>query len=125
MSWCSWPSLSPSASSRPLSFFTRHRDETFSGRPHRRASLPISRRSPFSYISAISPIEQGVNQLTKQVPIWRKEIASGKGTVGHLARQLHLSDYLGGTSTGSLAEDLASGALGAGKLVLSAVSSNS
>ena len=104
-----------------VSFFTRHRV---------RRSLAvlivvfiaIAVVAVFVY-SAISPIEREINQLTKQVPIWRKEIASGKGTVGHLARQLHLSDYLGGTSTGSLAEDLASGALGAGKLVLSAVSS--
>jgi predicted PurR-regulated permease PerM len=104
-----------------VSFFTRHRV---------RRSLAvlivvfiaIAVVAVFVY-SAISPIEREINQLTKQVPIWRKEIASGKGSVGHLARQLHLSDYLGGTSTGSLAEDLASGALGAGKLVLSAVSS--
>ena len=104
-----------------VAFFTRHRV---------RRSLAvlivvfiaIAVVAAFVY-SAISPIEREINQLTKQVPMWRKEIASGKGTVGHLARQLHLSDYLGGTSTGSLAEDLASGALGAGKLVLSAVSS--
>ena len=49
------------------------------------------------------------------------EISSGKGTVGHLAKQLHLSNYLGGKSTGSLAQDVATGALGAGELVLSAV----
>jgi predicted PurR-regulated permease PerM len=72
--------------------------------------------------SAISPIEHEINELVKQVPIWRSEIASGKGSVGHLAKQLHLSNYLSGTSTGSLAEDVATGALGAGELVLSAVS---
>ena len=42
------------------------------------------------------PIEREINQLIKQVPMWRTEIASGKGTVGHLAQQLHLSDYLSG-----------------------------
>ncbi len=72
--------------------------------------------------SAISPIEHEINELIKQVPIWRSEITSGKGTVGHLAKQLHLSNYLGGKSTGSLAQDLATGALGAGELVLSTVS---
>lgn len=72
--------------------------------------------------SAISPIQHEINELTKQVPKWRAEIASGKGTIGQIARQLHLSDYLGGKSTGSLAQDLATGALGAGKIVLSAVS---
>jgi predicted PurR-regulated permease PerM len=73
-------------------------------------------------LSAISPIETEINELVKQVPIWRGQIASGKGTVGHLAKQLHLSNYLGGKSTGSLAQDVATGALGAGELVLSAVS---
>ncbi|HTT92793.1 MAG TPA: AI-2E family transporter [Acidimicrobiales bacterium] len=73
-------------------------------------------------ISAISPIEREINELIKQVPIWRGEIASGKGTVGHLAKQLHLSNYLGGKSTGSLAQDVATGALGAGEFLLGAVS---
>jgi predicted PurR-regulated permease PerM len=72
--------------------------------------------------SAISPIQHEINELIKQVPIWRSEINSGKGTVGHLAKELHLSNYLGGKSTGSLAQDVATGALGAGELVLSAVS---
>ncbi len=73
-------------------------------------------------MSAISPIEREINELIKQVPIWRNEISSGKGTVGHLAKQLHLSNYLGGKSTGSLAQDLATGALGAGEFLLGAVS---
>ena len=73
-------------------------------------------------MSAISPIEREINELVKQVPIWRTEISSGKGTVGHLAKQLHLSNYLGGKSTGSLAQDLATGALGAGEFLLGAVS---
>ena len=73
--------------------------------------------------SAISPIEREINQLIKQVPTWRSEIASGKGTIGHLAKQLHLSNYLSASRAGSIASDLASGALGAGKIVLSAVSS--
>jgi predicted PurR-regulated permease PerM len=73
-------------------------------------------------VSAISPIELEINELVKQVPIWRDQISSGKGTIGHLAKQLHLSNYLGGKSTGSLAQDLASGALGAGEFLLGAVS---
>lgn len=72
--------------------------------------------------SAISPIQHEINQLSNEVPRWRREIASGQGTIGRLAKQLHLSDYLGGKSTGSLAQDVASGALGAGRFVLSAVS---
>lgn len=73
--------------------------------------------------SAISPIEHEINQLSTQVPKWRAEIGSGKGTVGHIARDLHLSYYLSGKGSGSLATDLASGAFGAGKKFLSAVSS--
>jgi len=73
--------------------------------------------------SAISPIEHEINQLTVQVPKWRTEIGSGKGTVGKIAQDLHLSYYLSGKGTGSLTTDLASGAFGAGKKVVSAVSS--
>jgi predicted PurR-regulated permease PerM len=103
-----------------VAFFTRHRV---------RRSLAVllvvfiatAVVAGFVY-SAISPIEHEINDLTLQVPKWRAEIASGKGTIGQVARQLHLSDYLSGKSTGSIAEDLANGALGAGKIVLSAVS---
>jgi predicted PurR-regulated permease PerM len=103
-----------------VAFFTRHRV---------RRSLAVllvvfiatAVVAGFVY-SAISPIEHEINDLTLQVPTWRAEIASGKGTIGQVARQLHLSDYLSGKSTGSIAEDLANGALGAGKIVLSAVS---
>jgi predicted PurR-regulated permease PerM len=73
--------------------------------------------------SAISPIQTEINQLSKSVPKWRTEIGSGKGTVGHLAKELHLSYYISGSGSGSLAKGLASGALGAGEEVLSAVSS--
>jgi predicted PurR-regulated permease PerM len=73
--------------------------------------------------SAISPMEHEINQLTVQVPKWRAEVGSGKGTVGRVARDLHLSYYLSGSGSKSLTNGLASGALGAGKEVLSAVSS--
>ncbi len=73
--------------------------------------------------SAISPIQDEVHQLSKQVPVWRAQIASGQGALGHLAKQLHLSYYLGGSGTGTVAKSLATGALGAGEVVLSAVSS--
>ena len=73
-------------------------------------------------VSAISPIQREINELVKQVPVWRNQISSGKGTIGHLAKQLHLSNYLGGKSTGSLAQDVATGALGAGEFLLGAVS---
>jgi predicted PurR-regulated permease PerM len=75
--------------------------------------------------SAISPIEHEINQLSVQIPKWRSEIGSGKGSVGKIAQDLHLSYYLSGkgSGTGSLETYLASGALGAGKKVVSAVSS--
>jgi predicted PurR-regulated permease PerM len=73
--------------------------------------------------SAISPIQAEINQLSKSVPKWRAEIGSGKGTVGHLAKELHLSYYISGSGTGTLAKGVASGALGAGEEVLSAVTS--
>jgi predicted PurR-regulated permease PerM len=73
--------------------------------------------------SAISPIQKEVGELSKAVPKWRAEIGSGKGTVGHLAKELHLSYYISGSGTGTLAKDVATGALGAGEEVLTAVSS--
>jgi len=73
--------------------------------------------------SAISPIQREVHQLSRSVPLWRAEISSGQGTVGHLAKVLHLSSYLGGAGTGTLAKGLASGALGAGKEVVGVVTS--
>jgi len=74
--------------------------------------------------SAISPIEHEINQLSVQIPKWRSEIGSGKGSVGKIAQDLHLSYYLSSKGgSGSLDTYLASGALGAGKEVVSAVSS--
>jgi len=73
--------------------------------------------------SAISPIQTEIHQLSKSVPKWRAEIGSGQGTVGHLAKELHLSYYISGSGTGTLAKGVATGALGAGEEVLSAVSS--
>ena len=72
--------------------------------------------------SFISPIEHEINELIKQVPIWRAEIASGKAPLATSLKHLHLSNSFGGKSTGSLAQDLATGALGAGEFVLSGVS---
>jgi predicted PurR-regulated permease PerM len=73
--------------------------------------------------SAISPIQAEIHQLTKAVPKWRTEIGSGQGTIGHLAKELHLSYYISGSGSGTLAKGVATGALGAGEAVLSAASS--
>lgn len=71
--------------------------------------------------SAISPINNEVNQIAKAVPVWRHQLSSGNGVLGHLAKSLHLnlSSYLHNTDTASIAKYLASGALGAGKEVVS------
>lgn len=73
--------------------------------------------------SAISPIEGEINQLAIKVPLWQKEIGSGKGTIGHLAKQFHLSYYISGAGSGKITGSLANSAVGAGKKVLSAISS--
>jgi predicted PurR-regulated permease PerM len=73
--------------------------------------------------SAISPINAEVHQLVKEVPIWRNQLATGRGTLGHIARFLHLSTDLKNLDTATLAKALASGALGAGKAVLSTAAS--
>jgi predicted PurR-regulated permease PerM len=72
--------------------------------------------------AAISPIQKEINELSKQIPLWRAQIRSGKGTVGHITKDLHLSYWLSGSGTGTLEKGIASGALGAGKAVLGAVS---
>lgn len=73
--------------------------------------------------SAISPIDTEVRQLVKEVPTWRAQLASGQGTLGHLARSLRLSADLKALDTTTLAKYLASGALGAGRAVLSTAAS--
>ena len=73
--------------------------------------------------SAISPINAEVHQLVKEVPRWRNELSSGKGTFGRLARSLNLSSDLKNLDNATAAKDLASGALGAGKEVLSTAAS--
>lgn len=75
--------------------------------------------------SAISPINTEVKQIIKAVPQWRSQLASGHGTFGHIEKSLHLnlSSDLHKIDTASVAKYLASGALGAGKEVLSIGSS--
>jgi predicted PurR-regulated permease PerM len=73
--------------------------------------------------SAISPIHAEVHQLIREIPIWRKQLATGKGAFGHIARSLHLSSDLHNLTTASLAKYFASGALGAGKAVISTAAS--
>ena len=73
--------------------------------------------------SAISPIQHEFHQLSTHVPTWRHEVATRKGTIGHIANDLHLTYYLSQTGSSTLTATLESGAIGAGKRVLTAVSS--
>jgi predicted PurR-regulated permease PerM len=76
--------------------------------------------------AAISPIQHEVNQLSVSVPKWRDQIATGKGELGRLATEFHLNSYFksnGTNGSSKLTTTVESGAIGAGKIVLSAVSS--
>jgi predicted PurR-regulated permease PerM len=75
-------------------------------------------------LSAISPIEKEINELIVQVPKWRQQIASGRGTLGHVSKELHVSYYLSGGGSRSLSGAVEAGALGAGEEVLSVTSSS-
>jgi predicted PurR-regulated permease PerM len=77
---------------------------------------------------ALPPIVHEVTALTKAWPKYRQQILSGQGTVGKLAAKAHLDNYLktstsakGGTSS-PLNISLVGGVLGAGEIVVSAIS---
>jgi predicted PurR-regulated permease PerM len=72
---------------------------------------------------AVVPVTHEIHELSKNIPIWRDQIKSGKGDVGHLAKQFHLNNYFSAPSEKKLTSTLASGALGAGKEVLSVLAS--
>jgi predicted PurR-regulated permease PerM len=68
-------------------------------------------------IVAVPPISHEINTLVTNYPHYKKELLSGKGWAGRLSVKLHLSNYLKGKS--KLKLPIASGALGAGKEILS------
>ena len=70
--------------------------------------------------AAIPPITHEVTTLTAAIPRYRRDVAQGRGWVGHLAHELHLSGYLEGADEARLKNALAGGALGAGKALISA-----
>ncbi len=81
-------------------------------------------------IAALSPISHEVNQLTKDWPKYRAEIASGRGWLGQLAVKTHLNTYVqqktpaGGPGQGpQLSLSLLGGIVGAGRRILSAFTS--
>lgn len=75
-------------------------------------------------VAAVGPISREVHELQVNVPKWKSQAESGKGWLGHLAKELHLtSDLKSGTLTKKIsASAVAGGVVGAGKVVLSAVS---
>jgi len=80
---------------------------------------------------ALSPISHEATELTKAWPKYRQQIIAGKGWVGQLAVKTHLNTYVKGNTSASSKSGsttpfnvgLIGGVLGAGKLLLSAISS--
>jgi predicted PurR-regulated permease PerM len=66
---------------------------------------------------AVPPISHEVQSLVNSYPRYKRELIAGHGWAGRLAVKLHLTDYLKGKS--KLKFPWASGALGAGKEILS------
>ncbi len=70
--------------------------------------------------AAVPPISHEVSALINKLPAYRRDIAAGRGLVGHVAKSLHLTSYLTGTKTDQLKSLVESGALGAGRALISA-----
>jgi predicted PurR-regulated permease PerM len=74
--------------------------------------------------AAIGPISREIHQLQVNLPKWRAQAESGKGWLGHLTKEFHLTSQL---KSGKLSKDInpstvAGGVVGAGKVVLTAFS---
>jgi predicted PurR-regulated permease PerM len=76
--------------------------------------------------AAVPPISHEIKQLTNQLPEYRQQISSGQGWVGRLAVRLHVNTYVSNDSNGKgpLSPNVSwlGGILGAGKLIISALS---
>jgi predicted PurR-regulated permease PerM len=74
--------------------------------------------------AAVGPISREIHELQVDWPKWRHQAQAGKGWLGHLAREFHLQSQLksGALTKKVNASTIAGGVLGAGKIVLSAVS---
>jgi predicted PurR-regulated permease PerM len=74
--------------------------------------------------AAVGPISREIHLLQVKIPMWKSQAESGKGWLGHLAQEFHLQSQL---RSGSLTKKIspqavAGGVVGAGKIVISAVS---
>ena len=75
-------------------------------------------------VTAVGPISREIHAIQVNEPKWRSEIEHGKGPVGHLAQRLHLTSELKSSKITKVISPavVAGGLVGAGKLVISAVS---
>ena len=71
----------------------------------------------------IPPISREVDQLTKQIPIWLQDLHNHNSQLGKIEDRYHIVEKVKQQlSSGTLATKLASGVLGAGKILLGLVS---
>lgn len=75
-------------------------------------------------LAAIGPITHEIHALQASYPKWKKQAESGKGWLGHIVKEFHLKSYLTSSKVKKevSASTIAGGVVGAGKIVLSAVS---
>jgi predicted PurR-regulated permease PerM len=67
----------------------------------------------------IPPVSREINQLTKQVPIWLQDLHKHNSTLGKIEDRYHVVEKVKQQlSSGNLGPKLASGVLGAGKILL-------
>ncbi|MGO8721578.1 MAG: AI-2E family transporter [Acidimicrobiales bacterium] len=71
--------------------------------------------------AAIPPISHEAHELITNFPRYRRNVAQGRGWLGHIVTKLHLSSYVRGNTTASTTLKTAAvgGVIGAGKLLLS------
>ncbi len=75
--------------------------------------------------AAIPPITHEAHELMVNFPRYRRNVAAGRGWLGHIVAKLHLSSYIRPNSAAAKKLKLAAvgGVIGAGKLLLSASAS--
>jgi predicted PurR-regulated permease PerM len=73
--------------------------------------------------AAVGPISRQIHELQVNSPKWRAQAESGKGWLGHLVKEFHLTSQLksGKLSKTLSASNVAGGVVGAGKIVVTAV----
>jgi predicted PurR-regulated permease PerM len=74
--------------------------------------------------AAIGPISREIHELQVNFPKWRRQVDDGQGWLGHLVKQFHLQSQLTSSKLSKTISPstVAGGVVGAGKIVLSAVS---